>query len=405
MEGGEDNETSAPSRAADTDDRRCDRGRRHRNRERGERWLHDHAERHNGLDRSSRHDACRPRTEHNESHAQLGQLGKLSEYVAAAKRGSGPARAALVSALALVPVGAGINGPQGVTSSVYAIGLPQAAAFALDTRGRLWVASSGLREHKRDGVYVVERAGARAVKVVSGVTAPLGLAWYRNKLYVASLGRVDAYSGLHGLRFTRRETILNGPVTGGENNNLVVSPDGRMLMGVSASCDHCVPSSRYSAAIVSFRPDGSDLRVYARGIRAGFGLAYVPGTSDLLVSMNQRDDLGAKTPGDWLGRVREGQSWGFPACWGQGGAVCKGVPKPVAVLDKHAAAGGVAFANGDALVSEWQLGKVLRVTVRTGKVAPFLTGLKHPLPLLTLRDGSVLVGDWGTGTIYRVTTR
>jgi hypothetical protein len=99
--------------------------------------------------------------------------------------------------------------------------------------------------------------------------------------------------------------------------------------------------------------------------------------------------------------VREGSDWGFPACYGQGGSVCRGVPKPLAVLDKHAAAGGVAIANGEVLVSEWQLGKIL--AVRPGEEPTTLvTGVKNPLPLLSLGDGSVLAGDWSTGTIYRL---
>ena len=48
-------------------------------------------------------------------------------------------------------------------------------------------------------------------------------------------------------------------------------------MGVSASCDRCVPASKWSAAIVSFRPDGSDLTLLARNVRAAYGLASCPG--------------------------------------------------------------------------------------------------------------------------------
>ena len=168
-------------------------------------------------------------------------------------------------------------------------------------------------------------------------------------------------------------------------------------MSISSVCDHCTKTSKWSASIVSFRPDGSDVRVYARRIRAGYGLAFVPGTNRLLVSMNQRDDLGARTPGDWLAVVRPGDDWRFPECYGQ----CAGAPKPLAVLDKHAAAGAVAVSGGAALVSEWQLGKVLRIS-RDGTVSTYLTALKNPLPLLTAADGSVLVGDWGTGTVYRI---
>jgi glucose/arabinose dehydrogenase len=173
-------------------------------------------------------------------------------------------------------------------------------------------------------------------------------------------------------------------------------------MGVSASCDHCVPASTYSGAIVSFNKDGSGLRVYARRIRAAFGLALDPANGELLASMNQRDDLGSKTPGDWLAVVRRGTSWGFPRCYGQGGSACADVAAPLAVLDPHAAAGGVAVLDGTAIVAEWQLGKVLAVSTASGSSRVLVTGIANPLPVLTLGTGSVLVGDWTTGTIYRL---
>ena len=177
---------------------------------------------------------------------------------------------------------------------------------------------------------------------------------------------------------------------------IVALPDGRLAMGISAACDHCVSRSRWSGTIVSFRPDGSGVRLYASGIRAPFGLAYDQATGALLTSMNQRDDLGAKTPGDWLALVREGQNWRFPGCYGQGGSACRGVPEPLAVLDKHAAAGGVAIVSG-------QLGerrRPCRAGERVGAgrrraraaaplgrglcerhgQSPLLTGFKHPLP-------------------------
>jgi glucose/arabinose dehydrogenase len=177
-------------------------------------------------------------------------------------------------------------------------------------------------------------------------------------------------------------------------------------MGISSACDHCTPTSKWSASIVTFRPDGSDVRVFAKHIRAPYGLARYPGTGDLLVSMNQRDDLGTWTPGDWLARVGAGQDWRFPGCYGQGGTACAGVPAPLAALDKHAAAGGVAVSGRTAFVAEWQAGRVLAVpltgTRQTAK--SFLTGIRNPLALATAPDGAVFVGDWGTGKIYRVAT-
>jgi glucose/arabinose dehydrogenase len=320
----------------------------------------------------------------------------------------------------LVPIGAGLRGPAGLQASVYAQGPATAAAFALDSRGRLWLTAAGLNTHTMDGVYMVAKPGAPAIEVARGMRDPLGLVWHGGELYVASLGHVYAFSGFDRKQFTKRRTVLNGPVRNGENNNLLVAPDGRLIMGVTASCDHCTPASEFSGAIVSFRPDGGDLRVYARRIRAPVGLAYYPGTNSLFVSMNQRDDLGAAaTPGDWLAVVREGQDWGFPECYGQGGAACTGVPRPTAVLDPHAAVGGVAIATGQlgravgvsALVAEWQSAKVQRVSLLRasssyrGSVRPFLTGIKNPLALALTPDRSLLLGDWATGTIYRIRVR
>jgi glucose/arabinose dehydrogenase len=302
----------------------------------------------------------------------------------------------------LVPIGAGLNGPAGYAASVYATGLRTASAFALDPRGRLWVATSGATKHVGDAVYLVARAGARPVKVIRGVRGPLGLTWSAGRLYVTSMGRVDAFGGLRGTRFTTHTTILVEPAGHGWNNAIVRAPGGRMVMSISSACDHCTSTSKWSASIVSFRPDGSDVRVYAKDVRAAFGLAYYRGR--LVASMNQRDDLGARTPGDWLSFVRPGDDWRFPRCYGQGGAACAGVPAPIAVLDKHAAAGAVAVLGKAALVPEWSYGKVLRVALTSaeGTATPFLTGLRNPLPIVTAPGGAVLVGDWGTGRIYRV---
>jgi len=323
-------------------------------------------------------------------------------------------------AAALGPIGAGLDGPPGLHASVYAKGPHAVAAFAFDQQGRLWLTAAGLETHMGDGVYMIAAPGGSARRIVSGLDDPLGLAWYRGKLYAASVGRVDAYWGFNGSRFTEHQIILTGPMAQGENNLLVMGPDGRFLMGVSAKCDHCVPTSEWDGAIVSFRPNGSDLRLYAGRIRAPFGLAYYPGTSDLFVTMNQQDNLGAATPGDWLAVVDEDQDWRFPECHGQGGPDCAGVPEPVAVLDRHAAVGGVAFAAGQlgpaianaAIVAEWNLAKVQQVAVTHagaagyhGTVAPFLTGIEHPLAVAFTPDHSLVIGDWATGTIYRVAPR
>jgi glucose/arabinose dehydrogenase len=293
------------------------------------------------------------------------------------------------------------------------------SAFAFDREGRLWVATAAAKDVGTDGVYVVARAGAPAVRVIGGLHTPLGLLWVDSTLYVASTGRVDAYDMLADAAFARHRTILTLPTGVGESNALAAAPDGRLVLGISAPCDACTPSSPYSAAVVSFRRDGSDLRVVASRIRAPVGLAYVPGTTDLLATMDQRDALGTKTPGDWVGLVRAGQDWRFPGCYGQGGSACAGVPAPVAVLERHGGVDGLAIlprglaaAPGpSAIVAEWATAKVVQVglTTRgatyTGEVTPFLTGIAHPSAVIAGPGGTVLVGDWSDGRIYRIASR
>jgi glucose/arabinose dehydrogenase len=297
-------------------------------------------------------------------------------------------------------IGAGVHGRSGMHATVYARGIPQMSAFAFDGRGRLWVTRSGSSQHRNDGIYLVSGRGATPVKVASSIRGPLGLVWVGKSLYVSSLDGVYRFTDLTGSAFGHRTLILKGPAPA-ENNNLVLAPNGRLVMGVSANCDHCTTSPRYSASIVSFDTDGSDLRVIATGIRAPYGLAYDRGT--LYASMNQRDDLGAKTPGDWIAVVKAGQNWGFPACYGQTGSVCADVPEPLGVLDAHAAAGGVAISHGAVLTAEWARGTVMSVPLGGGRATPVLTGLSHPLPLASTAHGALLVGDWGTGVVYRVT--
>ncbi len=316
----------------------------------------------------------------------------------------------------LVPIGAGLQGPQGLTATVYARGLAQVSAFAIDDQARLWVATAASTDRGRDAMYLVRGSGDAPTLVLSRVHTPLGLLWHGTALYVASAGRVDAYDTFDGTKFMHHRTVLTLPAGTGEVNGIALAPDGRMLMGISAPCDHCRPGSKLSGAVVSFQPDGTDLQVYASGIRAPVGLVIDPRTKHLLVTMNQRDDLGPRTPGDWLATVHHGQAFGFPSCYGQGGKACAGVPKPIAVLDQHAAVSGVAVVTGQlgadvgtsALVAEWSTGKVQQVALADhvpsapAAVTPFLTGLRNPVPVALDGKGGVLIGDWTRGVVYRI---
>jgi glucose/arabinose dehydrogenase len=326
-----------------------------------------------------------------------------------------PTRAS--AATARVSIGAGLRGPDGLAASVFAKGLRYAAALTSDSEGRLWIATAAATDKGTDAIYLVPSTGATPVKIVTDVHTPLGIVWVGDTLYVSQHGGVLALGGFDGSSFSTRSTIVSFADGTGELNGITLGTDGRLYVGISAPCDSCTPDDAYSASIVSFLPDGSDLQVYASDLRAPIGLAFFPDTSDLFVTMNQRDDLGKKTPGDWLALVRAGDSWGFPSCYGQRTTKCSATPSPVAELDTHAAVSGVAVVTGQlgatvgtsAVVAEWMTGKVRLVhltrsgTGYVGKTGTLLTGLKNPVGVTLDAGGALYVSDWTTGKIYRIT--
>ena len=327
----------------------------------------------------------------------------------------------------LVSIGAGLKGREGLSASVVAEGLGNVSALAFDADGRLWALTAGYEDDGTDALYVVPRvstpssasAGTSPVAVLTGLHTPMGLLWYEGWLYVASGTTVDAYRGfdVETATFAEHRTVVTLPDGVGLLGGLAVDASAgvaRISLGVSAPCDACTPESEYSAAILSFlavptESGGADLRVDVRGVRAAVGLAYFPGTDDLFVTMNQRDDLDGKTPGDWLAVVEAGEDWGVPECYGQDGRACRDMGDVVAELDAHAAASGVAFDGTSAIVAEWARGKVLRVALtrtpsgyRATKTETWIKGFTSPVAVAVGPDGAVYIGDWATGSVYRV---
>jgi glucose/arabinose dehydrogenase len=266
----------------------------------------------------------------------------------------------LIALLTLLPATATaeITAPRGVDVSTVARNLPQPSNLAFDERGGMWATSAGYSTRPSDGVWYVPSARARPRHVVQRLLYALGLTWYRDELYVAHAhpyglggahtGRVVAYSGFEGGRFARSRVVVSGLPVGLHNaDSIVPGPDGRLYLGVGTQTDNRAPRSRLSGAVVSFRPDGGGLRVEGRGFRNPYGLAFIPGTSTLLVSDNGRDDLGLHRPPDELNAIDttgRARFYGFPRCWGRRGGSCRGSTPPLVNLTPHAAASGVAVS-------------------------------------------------------------
>ena len=347
----------------------------------------------------------------------------------------------LVAAVA-PPAGARVRVPDGVEVQRYARGIPNPSNLAFDGRGRLWATSAGVQAAAADGVWLVPRRGARPRQVVSGLFSALGLTWYRRELYVSHIvphatfaprhtGRVVAYSGFDGRRFARSRVVVDGlPVGRHRLDSIVAGPGGRLYLGIGSESDHDRSSSALAGTVVSFRRSGGALRVEARGLRNPYGLAVAPGGRRLLVSEHGRDDLGLRAPPDELNLVDprgRARSFGFPGCWGQGGAPCRGAVAPLARLAPHSAPGAVVVARrfgrwgpsafitrfGSTFRENPTGGDVVRVSLArlgrrpTAPVQRFATGFGHQEPLgAALGPGGALyVSLWKSGRVVRLVAR
>ena len=335
------------------------------------------------------------------------------------------AGAALALPAAGVPLG--IQVPAGFRVEPFASGLSQPTAMAYGPDDRIYVTQTG-------GTLVAIRRGTTRQQVlVRGLRTPLGLAWRGSTLFVSEQGRLERFT-LRGGRLVGRHVLVKGlPFGRHQQDNVVLGRDGRLYWGSGSTCDACRERNGRSATILSLRPDGSDLRVYARGLRNPYGLAFQPGTGRLFASVNGRDELGTPRdpePAEMVVVVRRGAFYGWPRCWPNARTLrlsgsCRGVARPAAYLEPHSSTDGIAFYTGrsfphgyrgNLFVAEWGeylhahfgrrvVGVELRPNGTARRVSVFASGFAHPLALLVDHRGGLLVADWGRGIVYRIQAR
>lgn len=295
----------------------------------------------------------------------------------------------------------------------------------------------------------------------TGLTLPFGIAFYPpgpdpKYVYVANTNSVVRFPYENGdlkARGAAQAVVESlpgfGRLRGGGHwtRDLAFSPDGKKLfisVG-SRSNDNDSdnnPAEFHRADILETNPDGSDLRVYAWGIRNPVGIAINPQTGQLWCSTNERDQLGDNLPPDYITHVQEGGFYGWPWFYtgghqdprheGKHPELKDKVIVPDVLLQPHNASLEMVFYEGsqfpadfrgDAFAAEhgsWNKAKrtgyeVICVPLQnghaTGEYEDFMTGFVtpdgnvwgRPVGVAVAQDGSLLVSDDGSDSIWRVT--
>jgi len=362
------------------------------------------------------------------------------------------------------PAGAQLRVPPGFNIELYASGFrdprflltaPNSDVFVVESRANQ---IKVLRDTNGDGKPDITETFAER-----GLNKPFGIAFYPpgddpQFLYVANTDGVIRFPYRSGdLKARGRAEYLGAHLSGGAarlrsgghwTRDIVFSPDGKkMYVSIgsrSNNSDNAAEADR--ARIFELNPDGTDQKVYAWGIRNAVGVAFRPGSGELWMSTNERDEIGEDLPPDYISSVQPGGFYGWPWFYignhadprhkGKHPELGDKVIVPDVLVQAHSATLNLCFYTGDQFPAEYKGDifaafhgswnrmkrtgyKVVRVPFdhSTGKARgeyeDFVTGFVtpegkvwgRPVGITVANDGSLLISEDGNGTIWRVSYR
>lgn len=162
-----------------------------------------------------------------------------------------------------------IQAPPGFHANVFANGLENTGAILVLEDGTVLVSRPelndviALRDTDGDG-----RAD-RVTTAVSSIENAHGLAMRGRTLYIAGVKKIFATDRrADGTFRTPREIVADLPDGGQHPNRILgVGPDGKLYVAIASSCSDCRESNPEHGTVLQMNADGSNRRVFARGLR------------------------------------------------------------------------------------------------------------------------------------------
>ncbi len=334
-----------------------------------------------------------------------------------------------------------INLPEGFTIGVFQTDLEGARDLQFSPGGTLLLSQPklgrvvALPDKNHDGQ-------ADEIKVVAqGLDKPHGLAFFDKKLYIAEEKNLARYvMNEHTFDAIKNKDILALP-TGGRHKtrSVVFDSKGKMYISLGSRCDTCFEDNDWIASVIVTDKEGSEPRIYSRGLRNAVFMTIQPQTDKIWVTEMGRDFLGDNLPPDEINILTDKGDYGWPICYGNKihdnkfdppgtyKSRCPDTIQPLYELPAHSAPLGLTFVNsdkfpadyqGDLLVSyhgSWNRSvptgyKIVRLHVSDNKIVKaedFITGflensaaVGRPVDLEFGPDGNLYISDDKAGAVY-----
>lgn len=308
----------------------------------------------------------------------------------------------------------------GHTVHLVASGLMTPTSFAFGA-GHVFVGDGGNAEPPappNGGLYVLKHG--TAVAVPSPLKFVAGLAWHHGALYGSGGAltpqgpswRLYKWTGWNGTTFTTRKKLYTASKKFDGFNGIGFGASGRLYVGVDVGLtdgnDHGPAStSPHLYQILSFKANGKDRQVFARGMRQPWQFAF-PNRSDSPYVTDLGQDKGAKNPPDYVLRVTAGQNYGFPKCNGTSARACRGFDKPFRTFGPHTDLMGIGLKDSRLYLTSFlgrhgkgPGGEVFSMSRNGGPLKPLIKGFVAPTVGLGVHGHYVYVGEL-TGQVFRL---
>ena len=220
--------------------------------------------------------------------------------------------------------------PAGYRITVAAEGLERPRFFAKAPDGRLFVTDMKDRSDNKNGrILILDQWNAqtkkfgRVIPYLSNQHNPNSVAFYtigkQHFIYVAETGQLKMYPYQPGeqkpatdgkLIATFPDYGLSYKYGGWHLTRTLAFHNGKLYVSVGSSCNACMETEPIRATILEMNPDGTGMRIYARGVRNGVGLQWIG--EDLWVTNQGRDLLGPDKPEDVLMKIKPDTYYGWP---------------------------------------------------------------------------------------------